>query len=59
MKLLKLASGLLGGSTDGLFTDFSVCSFSYLTHFHALTHPFIDPSSSTSWLGKGNQNAEY
>jgi len=43
-KLLKLASGLMGGFDWWLLHWFPIPSFISLTHFHAYTYPFIDPS---------------
>jgi hypothetical protein len=43
------------GSTDGLFVDsLYVPSFPSCAFMHPLTHSFTDPSSPTSWLGKGS-----
>jgi hypothetical protein len=56
-RLLKTASGLMGGSTYDLFDVFSF-THSFFPHTlqcmnsHTPPNPFIDPSSPTSWLEK-------
>jgi hypothetical protein len=54
-KLLKPASGLMGGSTDVLFANFLyVPSFPSRTSMHSLTHPLIHPPLCLSLGGETN-----
>jgi hypothetical protein len=57
-EILKPITGLIVGLVVGcwLVRSFpsTFCTIISLMHFHAPTYPFIDPSSSASWLGKGN-----
>jgi hypothetical protein len=58
-KILKHAPHLIMGLVIGSYTPSPLCyPILTLMNFHALTYPFIDPSSPASWPGKGKGTTE-